>query len=587
MKNCNCKDKEVTPCNDKCVIRQMIDECSGNKINYITLASAVLMECNDTETVKDVLNEIQGKLNKIDNHIDEYTWDAIIAFLKNNITRLEPELTNLINSRIENYFLHNDFAGLKQLFRQLFAEWETTFTNLINRIGQGISREELNQILSEYAKKTEIPNLDAYLTKNEAQTLYQPKGNYLTEHQDLSEYAKKSDIPEGQDLSAYVKTIKVNGNSFNPTNGITDLGNLTDNVRMQYEEQLSRNTDNEIVFPMGAQVKSMYLYTQEEYDDELFEFQNGQIYTKYEIGYIFGITKASVYELPDVKDRVLMQQLSNYSYDSDYNSSGFKSLEGESINLIFNKFEYRSLSSEDKENATEISEGGSTRYSLPIELTYDILHKFHKIVKSNESMFLYLNDHSKIDFTPIGNSYDSEQRLGTPIRLSETVLKKSSKGQLTDNIIELRNNSVYYDSAHKCFFVYIKQQSDERIIPISNSIIVNENSKFDDLQILHTIFGLQLTLNCTNIKDDGSKTKTLIPLTYFTGALIQGSVLTDYSKDTTLNPVVYTASFSKDESGNTVYTLNQMELFGQRCTPTGEGQQRCITKVPNSGNDEP
>lgn len=191
MKNCNCKDKEVTPCNDKCVIRQMIDECSGNKINYITLASAVLMGCNDTETVEDVLNEIQRKLNQIDNHIDEYTWDAIIAFLKNNLTRLEPELTNLINSRIENYFLHNDFAGLKQLFRQLFAEWETTFTNLINRIGQGISREELDSILN--------TRLAPYYTKTEIDTLLSNLGG--------------------------VKGVAINGASHEPNdNGLVNLG---------------------------------------------------------------------------------------------------------------------------------------------------------------------------------------------------------------------------------------------------------------------------------------------------------------------------------------------------------------------------
>lgn len=191
MKNCNCKDKEVTPCNDKCVIRQMIDECSGNKINYITLASAVLMGCNDTETVEDVLNEIQRKLNQIDNHIDEYTWDAIIAFLKNNLTRLEPELTNLINSRVENYFLHNDFAGLKQLFRQLFAEWETTFTNLINRIGQGISREELDSILN--------TRLAPYYTKAEIDTLLSNLGG--------------------------VKGVAINGASHAPNdNGLVNLG---------------------------------------------------------------------------------------------------------------------------------------------------------------------------------------------------------------------------------------------------------------------------------------------------------------------------------------------------------------------------
>lgn len=191
MKNCNCKDKEVTPCNDKCVIRQMIDECSGNKINYITLASAVLMGCNDTETVEDVLNEIQRKLNQIDSHIDEYTWDAIIAFLKNNLTRLEPELTNLINSRVENYFLHNDFAGLKQLFRQLFAEWETTFTNLIKRIGQGISREELDSILN--------TRLAPYYTKAEIDTLLSNLGG--------------------------VKGVAINGASHEPNdNGLINLG---------------------------------------------------------------------------------------------------------------------------------------------------------------------------------------------------------------------------------------------------------------------------------------------------------------------------------------------------------------------------
>lgn len=39
-------------------------------------------------------------------------------------------------------------------------------------------------------------DINDYLTKSDAASTYQPKGNYLTEHQDLSEYAKTSELQE-------------------------------------------------------------------------------------------------------------------------------------------------------------------------------------------------------------------------------------------------------------------------------------------------------------------------------------------------------------------------------------------------------
>ncbi|MCQ2190563.1 MAG: fibrobacter succinogenes major paralogous domain-containing protein, partial [Paludibacteraceae bacterium] len=57
------------------------------------------------------------------------------------------------------------------------------------------------------------PKADSLLSKAEASTTYQPKGNYLTEHQSLADYAKKSDIP----------TVPTNVSSF--TN---DAGYLTE-----------------------------------------------------------------------------------------------------------------------------------------------------------------------------------------------------------------------------------------------------------------------------------------------------------------------------------------------------------------------
>jgi len=60
MKNCNCKEKETTtqctpnPCDF--VYKMPVDECTNKTVYYITLASAVLMSCNDEETVEHVLN---------------------------------------------------------------------------------------------------------------------------------------------------------------------------------------------------------------------------------------------------------------------------------------------------------------------------------------------------------------------------------------------------------------------------------------------------------------------------------------------------------------------------------------------------
>lgn len=39
-------------------------------------------------------------------------------------------------------------------------------------------------------------DINDYLLKSDAASTYQPKGNYLTEHQDLSEYAKTSELEE-------------------------------------------------------------------------------------------------------------------------------------------------------------------------------------------------------------------------------------------------------------------------------------------------------------------------------------------------------------------------------------------------------
>ena len=85
------------------------------------------------------------------------------------------------------------------------------------------TKEELTQAinsidLSDYAKKTDIPSLDGYVTEEQLNA----KG-YLTEHQDLSTYALKTEIPslDGLATTEYVDNAIANV----PSGGNVDLSN--------------------------------------------------------------------------------------------------------------------------------------------------------------------------------------------------------------------------------------------------------------------------------------------------------------------------------------------------------------------------
>lgn len=85
------------------------------------------------------------------------------------------------------------------------------------------TKEEVTQAinsidLSAYAKKTEIPSLEGYVTETELNA----KG-YLTEHQDLSAYALKTEIPstDGLATTEYVDNAIANV----PSGGNVDLSN--------------------------------------------------------------------------------------------------------------------------------------------------------------------------------------------------------------------------------------------------------------------------------------------------------------------------------------------------------------------------
>lgn len=152
MTNCNpCnKQKECDPCG--CITKQLIDECTGKKINYVTLASAVLMECNDDKTLSDALKEIWDKFQEIDGVItDIEDWEEFIrkialALSNNNFALLNEnsKLTNFINS-----IVNNKFTELQGVFTNFFNYWTQRLNELLSQFNNAHIRTIIEQLLAD------------------------------------------------------------------------------------------------------------------------------------------------------------------------------------------------------------------------------------------------------------------------------------------------------------------------------------------------------------------------------------------------------------------------------------------------------
>ena len=146
MKNCNCKEKETTtqctpnPCDF--VYKMPVDECTNKTVYYITLASAVLMSCNDEETVEHVLNQIRSDLTDLNYITNDNAWQTLIGkitnYLKTHLTDLDPQLRTYVNNLITEYFDNIDFDSLNALFTNLFADWKDHLDSLLESIAGSI-----------------------------------------------------------------------------------------------------------------------------------------------------------------------------------------------------------------------------------------------------------------------------------------------------------------------------------------------------------------------------------------------------------------------------------------------------------------
>ena len=152
---------------------------------------------------------IPTKTSELDNdngyitlkEIPEFTAPTKVSELENDakyITLADVPAANIPTkvSELENdanYVQKSDLPDTKGLLSA--AEAQNTYQPKGNYLTE-------HQSLEGYALKSDIPSLDSLkgavnglLSASDAESLYQPKGEYLTEHQSLEAYALKSEIP--------------------------------------------------------------------------------------------------------------------------------------------------------------------------------------------------------------------------------------------------------------------------------------------------------------------------------------------------------------------------------------------------------
>ena len=160
--------------------------------------------------------------------------------------------------------------------------------NLIAQLQQNTySKTEVDGLVGAIDDKIEGIDLTAYETKAEAATKYQPKGNYLTEHQDISglatkqevadavagvdvteqlkDYAKKSDIPAPYDdtaLNGRVATLE----AIDHSQYITEHQDISGKVDKVSGKGLSTNDYTAADKAKVDATPTFWVGTQAEYD---------------------------------------------------------------------------------------------------------------------------------------------------------------------------------------------------------------------------------------------------------------------------------------------------------------------------------
>ena len=97
---------------------------------------------------------------------------------------------------VKDNYVTDDKLAEKNYLTKVPSEFANKIESVkVNGTALNIAEDKsVNIELSPYAKTADIEK--TYLTKDDASKTYQPKGNYLTEHQSLADYAKSADVEQ-------------------------------------------------------------------------------------------------------------------------------------------------------------------------------------------------------------------------------------------------------------------------------------------------------------------------------------------------------------------------------------------------------
>ena len=97
---------------------------------------------------------------------------------------------------VKDNYVTNEKLAEKNYLTEVPSEFANKIESVkVNGTALDIAEDKSVDIeLSPYAKTADIEK--TYLTKDDASKTYQPKGNYLTEHQSLADYAKSADVEQ-------------------------------------------------------------------------------------------------------------------------------------------------------------------------------------------------------------------------------------------------------------------------------------------------------------------------------------------------------------------------------------------------------
>ncbi len=199
------------------------------KINQHFVSDIELVQGNGETEIADLQamfgETIDSKLDSIDSSIAELSNTenllsaAIVgireidAVQNSSINMIEDILTGIHGGEAEQIAKLNSSVNKLEGDVSTLNSSVSGIENDITRMGDVISGlgEDIAEVSAGLAGKADATVLNNYYTKNESDTRFQPKGNYLTEHQSLVDYptnasivenyAKKTELP---DMNAYV-----------------------------------------------------------------------------------------------------------------------------------------------------------------------------------------------------------------------------------------------------------------------------------------------------------------------------------------------------------------------------------------------